>query len=327
MAFSLYKRPPQLIDFLNQFPGDCRHPVTSTSDAKPRFTELSLGVKTPVTTSPFIDHSRVTKRKRLSLHQELVDAAKSFTLYLQPSDNDSITTPLFVDYTAMPISFMPPQDPPKKTTSHPTCEDTLKEPVRKKKITKKVSANEQLQIVCWDASATQVKEPSKKKRKTPPKIESGPVVKNEVTEKLQKFITSDEMNGSELKLVIQKVLYMSDLKKDQNRLSLPFKQLITEDFLTTEERWELVNKKEMEVRVVGPTLEMYKEPMSLAIWPMKKTHNLVLKTNWYHFVKENKEHLKELSKIQVWSFRKNQQLCFALAVVARPPDGINSVAN
>ena len=217
--------------------------------------------------------------RRLSLHEELVDAAKSFSLYLQPSDNES----LFIDYSAMPISFVPPQDPPKNTT-HPTCEDTLKEPVHKKKRTKKVNcgqvvsshANEQFQLVCWDA---QLKEPSKKKRKTPPKIESGPVVKNEVTETLQKFITSDEMNGAELKLVIQKVLYMSDLKQDQNRLSLPLNQLITEDFLTTEERWELENKKEMEVRVVGPTLEMYKEPMRLAIWAMKKTYNLVLKTN------------------------------------------------
>ena len=243
--------------------------------------------------------------RRLSLHEELVDAAKSFSLYLQPSDNDSS---LFIDYSAMPISFVPPQDPPKNTT-HPTSEDTSSH------------ANEQFQIVCLDALATQ---PSKKKRKTPPKIESGPVVKNEVTEQLQKFIRSDEMNGAELKLVTQKVLYMSDLKQDQNRLSLPLKQLITEDFLTTEERLKLENKEEMEVRVVGPTLEMYKEPMRLAIWDMNKTHNLVLKTNWYHFVKENKEHLKELSKIQVWSFRKNQQLCFALAVVARPPDGVNN---
>ena len=272
--------------------------------------------------------------RRLSRYQELVDAAKSFSLYLSPSDNDPVTTSLFIDYSAMPISFVPPQDPPKKTT-HQTCEETLKEPVHKKiRRTKKVKceqvvSNQQLQIVCWDALAAQLKDPvpNKKKRNTPPKIKSGPVVKNEVTEQLQKFITSDEMNGSELKLVIQKVLYMSDLKQDQNRLSLPLKQLITEDFLTTEERLKLANKEEIEVRVVGPTLEMYKEPMTLTIWPMKKTHNLVLKTNWYHFVKENKEYLKELSKIQVWSFRKDNQLCFALAVVARPPDGLNSVSN
>nr|GEX20544.1 retrotransposon protein, putative, Ty1-copia subclass [Tanacetum cinerariifolium] len=89
----------------------------------------------------------------------------------------------------------------------------------------------------------------------------------------------------------------------------------------------LVNEYEIEVRLVGPTLKMYKEPMRLVIWNMTNTRNLVLKTNWYRFVEDNKEHLKELSKIQLWSFRKDQQLCSAIAVVARPPEGLNSVAN
>ncbi|GKF61352.1 hypothetical protein Tco_0181406, partial [Tanacetum coccineum] len=57
------------------------------------------------------------------------------------------------------------------------------------------------------------------------------------------------------------------------------------------------------------------------------TDNYVLKTKWKQFVEENKEHLKELAKIQLWLFRKDHQLCFALAIVARPPDGINIVAN
>nr|GFC95720.1 hypothetical protein [Tanacetum cinerariifolium] len=124
-----------------------------------------------------------------------------------------------------------------------------------------------------------------------------PVVKNEVTERLQKFITGDEMNGSEPKLIIQKVLYMSDLKQDQNRLDLPLKKLETEDFLTIEEKLALENEYEIEVRLVGPTLKMYKEPMRLVIQNVTNTRKLVLKTNWYRFVEDNKEHLKELSKI------------------------------
>nr|GFC42857.1 putative B3 domain-containing protein At3g24850 [Tanacetum cinerariifolium] len=125
-----------------------------------------------------------------------------------------------------------------------------------------MDANKQFQIVCWDALAMQpIEEPQKKKRKITPKIKSGPVVKNEVTERLQKFITGDEMNGSEPKLIIQKVLYMSDLKQDQNRLDLPLKKLETEDFLTIEEKLALENEYEIEVRLVGPTLKMYKEPM------------------------------------------------------------------
>nr|GEZ55284.1 hypothetical protein [Tanacetum cinerariifolium] len=98
-----------------------------------------------------------------------------------------------------------------KKTKQPTCEDVsaalVKEPVYKKKRTKRVEceqaesshANEQLQIVCWDPLANQHNKPDKKKRKIPPKVDRGRVVKNEVTERLQKFIT-DEMNGSDLKL-------------------------------------------------------------------------------------------------------------------------------
>ncbi|GJU78144.1 B3 domain-containing protein, DNA-binding pseudobarrel domain protein [Tanacetum coccineum] len=116
------------------------------------------------------------------------------------------TFPSFIDHSK---KFIPP-----KKTVNPTCEDALaalvKEPVNKKKRTKRVKceevvsshANEHFQIVCWDPLANQHREPDKKKRKIPTK----------------------------------KVLYMSDLKPDQNRLNLPQKQLITEDFLSDDER-------------------------------------------------------------------------------------------
>ncbi|GJS30817.1 hypothetical protein Tco_0491437 [Tanacetum coccineum] len=84
------------------------------------------------------------------------------------------TSNLFIDYSATPISFIPPQDPPKKTTC-PTCRDILKKPVHKKKRTNKakcgqMDTNKQFQIVCWDALATQpMEEPQKKKRKITPK--------------------------------------------------------------------------------------------------------------------------------------------------------------
>nr|GEX62461.1 B3 domain-containing protein, DNA-binding pseudobarrel domain protein [Tanacetum cinerariifolium] len=214
MAFSPYKRPPQLIDFMNLFSKDCPSTVTSSSftnlpsEAEPEFLELSLGVKALVTTSSFIDHSRLLKRKRPSQHQELVNAAKSFTLHLSPSDSAPVTTSnLLINYSAMSISFIPP-----KKTAYPT-------------------------------STQPIEEPHKKKRKITPKIKSGPVVKNE------------------------NVFYMSDLKQDQNRLNLPLKKLETEDFLTIEEKLALENEYEIEVRLVGPTLKMYKEPMRVVNAP------------------------------------------------------------
>nr|GEW68035.1 hypothetical protein [Tanacetum cinerariifolium] len=210
MAFSPYNRPPQLIDFLNLFLKDCPSTVMSSSftnlpsEAEPKFIELSLGVKAPVTTSSFIHHSRLLKRKRSTV-------VNDYQLWLTRVK------------LARNLLILP--GVPKTHSTQP------------------------------------IEEPQKKKRKITPKIKSGPVVKNEVTERLQKFITGDEMNGSEPKLVIQKVLYMSDLKQDQNRLNLPLNKLETEYFLTIEEKLALENEYEIDVRLVGLTLKMYKKPM------------------------------------------------------------------
>ena len=175
-------------------------------------------------------------------------------------------------------------------------------------------------------AAEQLNEPNKKKRKLPEKIKCGPIVKNEVTEQLESCIR-ERIKGSEIKLVIQKVLYMSDLLKSQNRLNLPFKNLETKDFLTDKEKTDLERGEEIVVPLLGPTLRMYDEPMKLKIWPMARTYNYVLMNKWNNFVEESKDYLKHLSTIQLWSFRVDQQLCFALAVVERPmANGVNEVA-
>ncbi|KAI3766756.1 hypothetical protein L2E82_16827 [Cichorium intybus] len=139
-----------------------------------------------------------------------------------------------------------------------------------------------------------------------------PVVNNQVTRRLKEFIT-DYMNGKETKTVIQKTLFASDLKENLNRLNLPINQLETLDFLTETEKRDLENGKELQVPLLGPRLRMYKKPMALKIWHLRTTKNYVLITNWNNFVKENKEDLKENTMIQVWSFRRDHQLCFAIA--------------
>ncbi|GKF27312.1 B3 domain-containing protein, DNA-binding pseudobarrel domain protein, partial [Tanacetum coccineum] len=55
------------------------------------------------------------------------------------------------------------------------------------------------------------------------------------------------------------------------RLNLPQKQLITEDFLSDDERRILESEGENEVRLVGPILKMYKEPMVLKMWRKQGT--------------------------------------------------------
>ncbi|KAJ0718385.1 putative DNA-binding pseudobarrel domain superfamily [Helianthus annuus] len=167
-------------------------------------------------------------------------------------------------------------------------------------------------------STTSVVKNVSKKRKVPKKGERPPVVTNEITQRLDEFIVS-KMNGTDVKLVIQKTLYKSDTLKTQNRLNMPFNQLQTNKFLTEDERQivepDVPKENNIEVSLLGPTLEMYKLKMELTMWPMLSTYNYVLKTNWYQFWFDNRKHLKEGSKIQVWSFRRDQQLCFAIVCV------------
>ncbi|KAF5762773.1 putative DNA-binding pseudobarrel domain superfamily [Helianthus annuus] len=156
------------------------------------------------------------------------------------------------------------------------------------------------------------------------KRKCGPVVNNDSIVRMKWFITG-EMYGLDMKLVIQKVLYESDMKKDQNRLNMPIKQLATKphEFLTDDEI-RMVDKDGIEVRVVGSMMQMYAKPLRLKKWPMKKTDNYVLKTNWNNFLADN-EGLKKDVMIQVWAFRKDRQLCFAIVPVERT-DAVNDAA-
>ncbi|XP_042757755.1 B3 domain-containing protein At3g25182 [Lactuca sativa] len=158
----------------------------------------------------------------------------------------------------------------------------------------------------------QVKEESKLKPPTEMKNSKPMVISKR---RLEEFITN-EMNGKDLKLLLKKTLYESDLSKNQNRLSMPMNQLEKNiEFLTENEKHDLENGKEFEVGLLGPRLGLHKKSMMMKMWRLKSTSSYVLKTNWNEFVEENKKDLKPHSEIQVWSFRKDNQLLFALLCV------------
>ncbi|PWA88422.1 hypothetical protein CTI12_AA121810 [Artemisia annua] len=306
---------------------------------------------------------------------ELVNAARSFSLYLMAEDNDSfiksssseksslainkiLTVLLKVDYYYLRLTA--PQD------IYPTYKDVL---------------------------ATQVNGPMKKRKKRPKRIKFGEVAAEQLNEpnntaflhpgevpKHQPDVGFPVNDGQSVSvqlslglsvsgstsLITEKSpspmmkrlspskrmeldnaarsfsLYLTAEDNDSfiksssseksslainKRLNLPFKQLETKDFLTDEEKNDLKSGKEIVVQLLGPTLRMYDEPMKLKIWRMSSGKNYVLMNNWNNFVEENKDYLKHLSTIQLWSFRVDQQLCFALAVVERPmANGVNEVA-
>nr|GEV19327.1 hypothetical protein [Tanacetum cinerariifolium] len=148
---------------------------------------------------------------------------------------------------------------------------------------------------------------------------------HEAITRLTEFITSDEINGSDIKLVIQKTLHASDLNRNLNRLNMPFQQVETHDFLKHEEKQVLGiygrrkdGTKEIKVQIVGPNLQMHEKTLLLKIWRMSSTENYVLTTNWFNFVEENNNVLKEKTTIQVWSFRKDEELCFGVVCVDEP---------
>jgi hypothetical protein len=127
----------------------------------------------------------------------------------------------------------------------------------------------------------------------------------------------EELKGSDVMLVIQKELTKCDLTKNHGRLSIPEKQVINEKFLEPNEKSSLhYDRKEgrkqrigMSVSVLDPSLEVW-DRMSIKKWRMVKSEIYNITDDWYELVKKN--NLKEGQKVQVWSFRRHRQLCFAL---------------
>lgn len=128
----------------------------------------------------------------------------------------------------------------------------------------------------------------------------------------------EQMGGCEVKLVIQKELTMSDVDKDQSRLSIPIGK-IEENFLTPTEELSLdyvPQKKKgrkkivgMHVSVLDPNLILYKD-MCFKKWKMVTGEVYIITNKWNELVAENR--FKAKKKVQLWSFRCRGELYFAL---------------
>ncbi|XP_042067377.1 putative B3 domain-containing protein At3g49610 [Salvia splendens] len=123
------------------------------------------------------------------------------------------------------------------------------------------------------------------------------------------------------KLVIQKQLYGTDLSSGHNRLSIPMNQ-IADDFLTEGEKEHLrgydsksKKKKYMDVKVVGPSLSA-SETVKFSRWDMAKkdggktSSSYVINGKWNAIVAKNKLRIGVV--VQLWCFRVDRELCFAL---------------
>ncbi|XP_059448267.1 B3 domain-containing protein At1g05920-like [Corylus avellana] len=120
--------------------------------------------------------------------------------------------------------------------------------------------------------------------------------------------------ASNIKLVIQKVLTDTDMKRSQDRLSIPTGQM-RYDFLSSEEKVSLEKKeangihfKGMEVPLIEPGLQV--SSIFLKKWKLGSGSCIMLSKPWMDVAKRNE--LKPGNNVQLWSFRVNQKLHLAL---------------
>nr|XP_011466032.1 PREDICTED: putative B3 domain-containing protein At3g49610 [Fragaria vesca subsp. vesca] len=114
------------------------------------------------------------------------------------------------------------------------------------------------------------------------------------------------------KLVTQKKLTCSDVARTHNRLLVRVNQIKLEVFLNEEELGVIGAQESVPVRVIGPgsvesNLQFKKYNLSETAKFYAITHG------WGGFVRRTG--LQVMDTIQLWSFRVNGNLCFAVAKV------------
>ncbi|KAB2022704.1 hypothetical protein ERO13_D07G208050v2 [Gossypium hirsutum] len=118
----------------------------------------------------------------------------------------------------------------------------------------------------------------------------------------------EEMGSRGLVLVIQKTIFFSDINPTASRFSIPFSQVKTHDFLNEAEAKELDDKNPMQVWLLDPSMKGTN--ITFNKWVMGSSSLYVLTNTWNPVVKNNQ--LKKGEMVQLWSFRLNSLLCFAL---------------
>ncbi|WMV14324.1 hypothetical protein MTR67_007709 [Solanum verrucosum] len=164
-----------------------------------------------------------------------------------------------------------------------------------------------------DEKQSKLEDREKKRRKIKPIIDP-PVLPDELKEK----ILGMGVQISQVKLVIQKALYDTDLSYQHMRLSIPLNQVVSKDFLTPQQKMVLEtrdivsNKKnKIQFNLIDPSLEQTK--IHLAKWDMNKSSNYVLLNDWMEVAERNK--LKSGMVVQLWSFHQHLIPWLALVLV------------
>ncbi|XP_058003627.1 B3 domain-containing protein At2g31420-like [Hevea brasiliensis] len=121
--------------------------------------------------------------------------------------------------------------------------------------------------------------------------------------------------GTDVKLVIMKQMFTTDLNPHHDRFSIPFKQIRDSNFLTEDEKSKLKEQKEnIPVTLMEPCGDESK--MLLRQWNLKSSSTYVLTSSWKKVLERNHQgssgKFKQNDIVQLWSFRRNGELWLAL---------------
>ncbi|KAH0711767.1 hypothetical protein KY289_007726 [Solanum tuberosum] len=147
------------------------------------------------------------------------------------------------------------------------------------------------------------------------------IVNRELSIEFKNLITFHGGLLESAKLVIEKTLFDTDVKAAEGRFSIPQKQMSNQFLKPAEEqllngRNEANKMREMNVMLIEPSHK--KGEINLRKWTMNKNNgkassSYVLVKHWNDVVRRNG--LRAGMKMQLWAFRKGENLCFALVNV------------
>ncbi|PON97629.1 B3 domain-containing protein [Trema orientale] len=231
---------------------------------------------------------------------------KKRTLRVCTDDDDEVVVPVVNNINDAPSSSVVPNNATKKRGHSTDDQEEDMKTTKKKK------------------NMVMMKKKKRETRERKRVIIAGPDPPPPMPEALMEKLRGIEgVDLSSTKLVIQKQLRQSDLQHNQNRISMPLRQITEEQFLTDEETTALAGRmehderhvEELEVKFVDPRLE-HTRGISLRRWDYNSSTSYVLTKGWYNMVKSNQLRAKEI--VQIWFFRANNIPGFALVSLLGP---------
>lgn len=126
---------------------------------------------------------------------------------------------------------------------------------------------------------------------------------------LEAYSKIQELCGTNLKLILEKVLTPSDLNTNLGRFSFPPTKVLA-DFLEQDEHQSLESGGTITVPVIEPSLGV--SILTLRRWKMSTRPVYVITTGWNEVVHNPNNGLKEDDLVHIWSFRAEGRLGLAI---------------